>query len=184
MTQDTTQTIEAQLGPFPGKLHYSTSKAVDAMKAGKEGDTFTREELATIIGRNCDIGSLGYGNVNSAIRHVESNHGIVWRWDTNRQAWVCLGPSECVNETRATIRQARKRARRAMTVAKAVDVARLDDDTRREHNLNVAVSGMLLGGSSSGFRKKLAEQPSISQPDRTKLAALFGGNGAAKENKG
>lgn len=178
--QDTPQEATAQLGPFPGKLHYSTAKAVDALKEGKEGDTFTREELATIIGRNCDIGSLGYGNVNSAIRHVESNHGIVWRWDTNRQAWLCLGPAECVKETRSTIRLARKRARRALTVAKAVDVARLDDDTRREHNLNVAVSGMLLGGSSSQFRRQLALQPSISQPDTRKLLALFG-NG---ENKG
>ena len=178
--QDTPQEATAQLGPFPGKLHYSTSKAVDAMKAGREGDTFTRLEMAEIIGRNCEVGSLGYGNVNSAIRHVESNHGIVWRWDTNRQAWVCLGPGECVKETRSTIRQARKRARRALTVAKAVDVARLDDDTRREHNLNVAVSGMLLGGSSSQFRRQLALQPSISQPDTRKLLALFG-NG---ENKG
>ncbi len=178
--QETPQEATAQLGPFPGKLHYSTSKAVDAMKAGKEGDTFTRLQMAEITGRSCEIGSLGYGNVNSAIRHVESNHGIVWRWDTNRQAWLCLGPSECVKETCSTIRQARKRARRALTVAKAVDVARLDDDTRREHNLNVAVSGMLLGGSSSQFRKRLALQPSISQPDTGKLLALFG-NG---ENKG
>jgi len=170
----TTEATRPDVGPFPGKLHYSTAKAVDFFKHGKPGESVTRQRLAEIIQRTCTPGSLGYGNVNSAIRHVEANFGIVWRWDTNRQAWVCLGPAECVGETKTQIRTAGRRIKRAVTVAKAVDVAALDDDTRREHNINVAISGMMLTAGSSSLRKQVAQKAELAQPDTKRLAALFG----------
>lgn len=158
-----------------GRLAYSTSQAVEAMKHGKPGDAFTRDEMAAKIGRSCATGSLGYGNVNSAIRHVETQYGVVWRWSKADQAWVCLDGRQCVGESHSLISAARKRVRRSLSVAKTVDKEELDADTRREHNLNVAVTGMMMAGSSSQFRTRLGALPRLTQPETSRVLALFEG---------
>ena len=173
------ENIKPQLGPFPGQMHYTTAKAIEVLKHGTPGQTITRAAMAEEIGRSCELGTNGYGNVNSAIRHVENHHGVVWRWDREAKAWRCLGAGECVTESETQIKGARKRAARSLRVAKAVDVAKLDDDQRRDHNLNVAVASMLTATGGGAFRKRLAEKPSLRQPDTGKVLALFG-NGEAK----
>lgn len=156
-----------------GRLCYSTAQAVELLKQGKPGDSINRHTMAAKIGRSCDVQTLGYGNVCSAIRHVESQFGIVWRWNKASKSWVRLNDIQCVGETRALIHSARRRARRSMHVAKSVDQANLDPDARRDHGLNVVVTGMMLTSSSTGFRNKLAEMPTLAQPETSKVLALF-----------
>ena len=90
MTDEPETTIEATLDHRPGIMGIHASRAVERLKAGKPGDTNTREEMAEVIGRSCRPSQLGYGNVLSAINRVEIDHGIVWRWDRGTRAWVCL----------------------------------------------------------------------------------------------
>jgi hypothetical protein len=171
------ETIKPDIGPFPGKLCYGTQKAIERLKQGEVGDAITRNEMSRIIERPCDTGTKGYGNVQSAIKHVESNFQIVWRWDKGRQAWVRLNDSQCVGESRGLLHAARRRTKRSVNVAKAVAVAKLTEDERRQHSINLAVSGMVLGGTSSHFRKKLSDHQSLSEPDTQKLLGLFKRNG-------
>ncbi len=85
----TDEPIRPELGTF-GVMGPHTARAVERLKAGKPGDLLTRDEMATIIGRGCKTHELGYGNVNTAIRHTERHAGIVWRWDREAQALRCL----------------------------------------------------------------------------------------------
>jgi hypothetical protein len=151
-----------------------TTLAVRRMKDRHPGDTVTRDEMAGIIGRSCDVGTLGYGNVNSAIRHVESNYGLVWRWSKTSQAWRCLDDNERVDEEGHQNMAARRRVRRSLSVAKTVDVGKLDDDRRKDHTLNVAMAGMVVLCTGSGIRKRLGESNgSLKQPELGKLVELM-----------
>src|SRR3990167_3522663 len=154
-------------------LSYHTSKAIDFLKQGKHGDLVTREQMAKLIDRDCSTGSLGYGNVNSAIHAVEREQRIIWRWSRENQAWKCLGDSEQVTESAREIKRSRRHARRSLTVAAAVRIEKLEEAERIEHNTNVALAGAVVLFSGSTTRKRLAKVEHIAEPRLGDIEKLF-----------
>jgi hypothetical protein len=152
-----------------------TRWAVEFLKNGQPGDTVTRQRMSEIVTRECSVHGPGYGNVNSAIRHVEKVHGIVWRWCRERKAWACLTDPERVTETRSGLGRARRQTTRALHVATTVDAEKLDGNTRDEHRVNMATASMIHLCASGGFRKRLTEikDSRLSQPDPRKLIDLM-----------
>lgn len=171
MATETTDVVNS----FRHGLCYHTSKAIEHLKAGSHGDIVTRDQMAKIIDRDCSTGSLGYGNVNSAIRIVERESRIIWRWSREDAAWKCLGDSEQVAESQREIKRSRKHAKRSLTVAAAVQVAKLNEQERIAHNVNVSVAGavVLFGGGAT--RKRLEKVPSVREPRIGDIEKLFVG---------
>lgn len=156
-----------------GGMSLHTTRAMNRLVEGKPGDTITRDEMATIVGRDCTPGGKGYGNVGGAIRACERERGIVWRWSRPDNAWKCLNTKECVGETTRGISSGFRKVNRALRVAATVDPKGLDDDTRREHSLNVAIAGAMRVMGHGGTRKKLEKVESIVEPDVGKVLALM-----------
>ncbi len=160
---------------FPGVMGPHTAKAAEHLKTGRPDDTITRAAMADVIGRSCDVHSNGYSNVNSAINHVEREHGVIWRWDKGQQAWKCLHDHEKVGDASGKIKRSRKLAKRAIQVAAHTDASNLDDDQRREHNLNTAQAGLLYLFGGGPFRRRLKQTAiaSMHEPDADKVIELM-----------
>ncbi len=173
MSSDSTPTPE--LGKFPGVMGPHTHRAVEKLKTGRPGDLLTRDEMATVVGRDCAVGSLGYGNVNSAIRHVEKYHGICWRWDREAQAWRCLNDVEKTKVQRACNQSSRRAARRGIVVGTTVDTSLLDEGARQEHNLNMSAAGMIYLCGGGAFRKRMEKigVGQLREPDPAKLIEVM-----------
>lgn len=158
---------------FRSGLCLHTSRAIDVLKIGKPGDTIDREQMAKTIGRDCDTGSLGYGNVQSAIRHVERVNGIVWRWDRTRIAWTCLDNDQRAVETSSSLPRIRRMAGRALVVGSTVDQAKLNESDRRQFDLSVIRLGLAKTTSGADFGKKLETVAKPTELSSDKLLALM-----------
>mgnify|MGYP002642052879 CR=1 FL=1 len=171
----TDEPIRPELGTFPGVMGPHSARAVERLKAGQPGDLVTRDEMALVIGRGCKTHELGYGNVNTAIRHTERHAGIVWRWDREAQAWRCLSDQHKIKVERDYTKQSRAKARRGMIVGGTVDQSKLTDDERREHQLNLSATGMIYLCGGGAFRKRMAGAGvgQLIQPEPDKLIALM-----------
>jgi hypothetical protein len=161
---------------FRHGLAFGTSKAIDKMKVGKHGDTITRDEMSQITGESCELLSRGYSHVQSAIRRVEVEFGVVWRWHRELQAWYCLDDSERVKCAGGLNRVIAKRANRSLRVSATVDDANLSESDRRDHQLNIIASGIASMSVSSPFRKRLKgtmdDNKKLIGPDYERLASL------------
>ena len=172
-SDETIKTAEATVDVRPGIMGIYSSRAVDFLKAGNPGDTVTREKMAEIIGRSCDTNQLGYGNVQSAIKHVETRYSIVWRWCKDAKSWKCLDDWERSGVTKETVRLSRKRIRRGLRVANTVDVSKLSTDQKREHGVTVAMAGVMSLCGGGNFAKRLEKIDEPLEPDATKLIELM-----------
>lgn len=165
-------TVDTRPGITPGIY---TTRAIDFLKAGKPGDVVTREKMTNIIGRDCGLNSLGYGNVNSAIRICERDHKIVWRWDRNEKVWVCLDGSQAVDAGYSHRQRARKEVKRSLVVANSIDAGKLSDDKRRDLGVLKAAAGVMLLAGGTSFAKRLqaigTNQPT--EPDAARLIELM-----------
>ena len=165
--------MNAALGPFPGIQHPCTVKCIERLKQGKPNELISRDQMAGIIGRECSPGDPGYANVNSAINQVEKGYGIVWRWDKTAKAWRCLDDAGKIGVAKGGISRARKIATRSLRVSSCVNHETLSSDAKQAHNLNVAVAGMLAIAASGSFRKTLAQEGQLSQPNVMKLLSVM-----------
>jgi len=170
------ETVTPEIGRFPGQMCQATAICVNRLKEGSSGNTLSREQMAAIIGRPCSPGSLGYGNVLTAIKHVETNFGVTWEWKRPLQAWLCLDDSGKVSTTKTRINRARRVAKRAVCIAESVDPSNLNLEDKRDHGLNLAVAGMTLVCSSGAFRRRVAKLEGPRPPVVGKLIELMGGN--------
>jgi hypothetical protein len=162
-------------GPFPGVMGIHTQRAVDALKKGTPGDTYTRREMAEIIGRQCDPNSLGYGNVQSAIRHVETNDGIIWRWDRSDKCWKCLDDDERLQSVDHGIKRHRRGIKREIRVTQTIDPQNLTEDRKRDLELTQIQALMSSQALSGGFHKRLKSNgdSQFREPEPTKLIELM-----------
>ncbi len=151
-----------------------TSRAVDALKEGKPGDLISRDDMAKIIGRDCDSGSNGYGNVRSAADHVRATFGVVWNWDKSAQAWRCLNDIEKSELSISGVKKARRTIGKSLKVAALVNEDALSDDQKKEHRLNCVVAGTMQLFGKPEFRKKLsAANGSLVEPNPQKVIELM-----------
>lgn len=97
-----------------------TMKLAERLRVGKPGDEATDQELTMLIGKSTAVGGEGYGYLSSAIKHVEREHGIVWRRVRKEDKIRCLNASECVDTAgwhRRCIGRAAKRAGKLVSIA-------------------------------------------------------------------
>jgi len=169
------ESTQPELGPFPGAMGPHTVRAVERLKKGTPGDTATRDEMALVIGRECAPQTNGYGNVNSAIKHVERHYGIVWRWVTGNQHWLCLNDDERLDAADHGLKRHRRGIERELHVTGTIDPHNLTGERRRDLELTQAAAGMALLCASGGFRKRLAATGAarLQEPDATKLIELM-----------
>lgn len=161
----------------PG-LGFHAALAVNRLKDGKPGDTVTRDEMSQVIQRSCSPGTLGYGNVNSAIKHVLTKHGVAWKWSKPLQSWVCLDEAGKVEAANDCTSQARRRATKSIRYSVAVDPKQLTAEQSQQHSVNMAVAGIMRMAGSSGFSKKLlgtvnGEHAKLMEPDPAKVIELM-----------
>ena len=72
-------------------MRLATAKLIEVLSAGKVGDVLTDEQLYTICERKTMPVGNGYVNLQSAIRHVLKNYGLVWRRVATAGCIKCLG---------------------------------------------------------------------------------------------
>ena len=131
--------------------------------------------MAKVAKESCELGTPGYGSVNTAIKHCETNYQIVWRWDRDLQVYKCLNNSESVRVGGQLMRRARRKAKRSLRVASSVDEKKLTDEERRDHSLNVLSAGLMVTAGSSSFQKRV-ESDRIVGPNYDQLATLVNGD--------
>ena len=173
-----TDTTTPELGPFPGRLGPHTSAAIERLKTGQPGDTITPRQMMEIIGRRCERGSLGCGNVYSAMRHVRDNYHVTWAWDRGLKAWRCLTASERVSFQKGYVRRSRRSARTGLKIGETVDRKELTTEEARDHDLNRISLAMVHMMGQTTFRKRLVAAECaghFTEPDRAKLIELMGG---------
>jgi len=157
MPEQTATVVEA----FRSGLTLYTTRAIKRLSTGVHNEQITRAEMAAIVGRPCEPGEKGYGNVLSAIRRVEREHGITWKWGKTEQAWICLNDSRKVGETKHRMGRARRMAKAAVRVGISVDVAKLSDGERKELSVQLSVAGLIGQAGSASTIRKLEAMPTV-----------------------
>ena len=166
--------LTPELGKFPGIMGPHTQRAVEKLKTGTPGDTITREQMTAVVGRDCSPNGMGYGNVNTAIRHTEKFHGICWRWDREDKAWRCLDDTQKTKVQRSYNQSSRRAARRGLVVGATVDMANLNDADKQEHNANMSAAGMIYLCGGGAFRKRLGNVTGkLREPEPAQLIELM-----------
>ena len=169
-----TETImEVKVNGTFSAMCYGTKQAIHRLKDGKQGDEITPGEMTDVIGKDCRT-NPGYGNVQTAIRHVQNNYSVCWRWVKSQQAYRCLTDAERVTLETQENAKARRAARRGLKVAATVNIQNLSAEQKRDHDLNVFAAGLADVSCSGAFRKRLDESESkLVQPDKEKLLELM-----------
>ena len=168
--------IETKTESFRNGMCFQTSKAIDRLKEGKPGDLVSRDEMEAVIGRKCDAESLGYGNVQSAIRYVERTAGIVWRWDKESQAWRCLTPSQAAADAGLSLKRSGRWAKKSQLTASTIKVEELQEEERLAYRATCVQAELVRLTVTGAINKRLSAlaQDKVVEPvDAKKLLSLF-----------
>lgn len=158
---------------FRSGMSLYTSRAIDRLQTGKEGDHITRDEMTKVVGRDCSANGNGYSAVQSAIKKVERERGIVWRWIKSEQAWVCLNDHQKVGEVSRYKVKATRVARRGIRVAATVDAKKLTQDELKEYSISAAQLSVLEMTGRGDTTKKLAGGVDVKTPKLEDMLKVF-----------
>ncbi len=142
----------------PGPMRLATVKLIELLRGGKDGEVKTDDELTEHCGYNTAVGKPGYGYLQSAIRYCLREHSVVWRRRRNENDIQCLNDSQKVGLATQEKQAIRRRGKRSLRVLNTVDPAKLDDEGRTTHWVEVATVGTLLSVTAPATAKKLAQQ--------------------------
>ena len=148
---------------IPG-MRLETIKLIDALKEGKEGDTFTDEELTELCGKSTAVGKPAYNYLRSAMRHCITHHGIVWQRIREAGKIKCLGPTEVINASKTELRRAHRAAHRSLAKLRTVRNEALTEAERRELNVITAQHSGIMMFAKGTMTKELREQPAVKPP--------------------
>lgn len=165
----TTQITES----FRSGMSLFTSRAIDRLKTGKEGDTIDRSEMQKVVGRDCSPTGKGYGSVQAAIKKVERENGIVWRWSKTQGVWLCLNDSQKVGEVGRYKAKATRIVRRGIRVGSTVDAAKLTQAELKEFSITTAQMSVLEMAGRADTSKKLGDAAEVKQPKLEDLMKLM-----------
>ena len=145
---------------------------IERMKAGKPGDVLTDEQLLALSGANCRPGATGYRSLQTAIRHVLREFGIVWERERGAACIRCLDPLERLSSARRTRRHIARVSKKAIRVA-SIDTAALPECERSDAHALQAQLGTLALFSATDVQKKLAARDIAQPPELGKLLDSF-----------
>jgi len=154
-------------------MRLATSKLIEVLSAGKVGDVLTDEQLYTICGRKTMPDGDGYGNLQSAIKHVETNYGLVWRRVKMTGSIKCYDDQEKYGVIRSMRRHVGKVSRRALVVGRSIQVEQLPEAERTEVLVQVAQLKAIEQFSRTEMTKRLVARKATAAPDMAKLLEAF-----------
>jgi len=150
-----------------------TASAVELFAGGKPGDTQTRDQLAAVIGRSVELNSLGYGNVLSAINHVERLKGVVWRWDRSSQVFRCLDSRQSLADSQQSLRRSVRAAKRSLRTASTIKVEELTDEERSQYRATSVQAELIRLTGGGDVHKRIAAAGEVKSVDVKKLMSVF-----------
>jgi hypothetical protein len=154
-------------------MRLATAKLIEALKDGKVGDVLTDEEMFAICERKTMPGGNGYVNLQSAIRHVEKNYGLVWRRVATAGCIKCLDGVERCGVLASNRRHIGKVSRRALVVGRSIQVDELPESERTEALVQVAQLQAVEHFSRTETTKRLVARKATAAPDMAKLLEVF-----------
>lgn len=159
--------------PVQAGMRLSTSQLIDVLKEGKVGDVKTDEKLKEICGRDTAPGGDGYGNLASAIRHVQRNYGITWKRVVGAGCIKCLSSTEKDGVVESNRKHISRVAKRSIQIAKTIDINELPESDRQTAIVKIVQMQAIGQFSSTQTTKKLAARNVTSPPDVSKLLEAF-----------
>lgn len=166
MTQASFPTISG-MGPV-------TAQLVELLKVGKPGDTLTDEQLTAHCGRDTSPEGKGYGNLQTAIKHVASSDTpVVWERIRGANAIKCLTGSETTTSVQRDLTSVRRRSYRAVKKLKAIDMGSLSPTEVSKVNVLSAQVGTIAAFAKPDTTKKLEARQVQSVPDMTKFLEVW-----------
>ena len=154
-------------------MRLATAKLIEALKDGKVGDVLTDEEMFAICERKTMPDVDGYGNLQSAIRHVEKNYGLVWRRVAGARCIKCLDGVERCGVIASNRRHIGKVARRAVAVGRTIQVDELPELERATALVQVAQLQAVEQFARTQTTKRLVARKATGAPDMSKLLEAF-----------
>ncbi|NIA15166.1 MAG: hypothetical protein GWP08_13925 [Nitrospiraceae bacterium] len=155
----------------------ATAALIDALKTGTPGNVLTDEQLRDIARRDTAPGGKGYASLQSAIRHCERNHGVVWKRRPGAACIECLSDPQKLDLADRHRRHVHKTANRAVRQLATVDTNGLPEADRSKFNVHFAQLSTLAAFSSTGTRKKLEVRKASREADMSKMLEAFRENG-------
>ncbi len=159
--------------PFEHGLSPVTSKLVDLLKTGKQGDILTDERMTGHCGRETKVIGNGYGNLQTAIGRTERFHGIVWRRISGAGCIKCLNDEEKSSTGKNGIGKISRESRRTKRVLSLVEITNLPDEKRSGHLVCCAQIGTISLMSKPATTKKLLARGVTKSPELDKLLQSF-----------
>jgi len=138
-----------------------TSKLIELMKDGKDGDILTDESLTEIAGVEVSVGGAGYSYLQSAVRYCTNNHKLVWQRIPKTGTIKCLGPQETVRAADRDMKHAGRTARRGIKKLKTIDSQKLNVQDTTKYLTSRAQLGVIAAASSGDTTKRLSEAKQI-----------------------
>jgi AraC-like DNA-binding protein len=154
-------------------MHVCTAQLIDCLKDGQVGDVLTDEDLTRICGKSTKVDGDGYGYLNSAIRYVLKQHGIVWKRDRGANAIKCLNADEIIQSSEQDRKHIHRVGKRTVRRLGTVDIERLPVSTRKAHTLQLAQMATVVGMSSKNTQKKLEVREKVEPMDVAKMIELW-----------
>ena len=137
----------------------------------------TKEELRVAIGRD------PMGLVQTAIRHMLRDHGIVIEWDRTARGWRNMVGADNLLNRKDGISSLRRKSRRESEKLSVIDFGKLSDPQKLETCAVASVFGTVTHFSTSSTIRRIegaVEKASVAGLPIGKTLALFHENGTAK----
>lgn len=169
----TDKTSDVAATAVPQGMRLSTAKLIEALKGGRAGDVLTDEQLSQHCGRPTAVGGSGYGNLQSAIRHVLTNYGICWQRVVGSGCIKCIDSGEKAQRLGRKLKHIHRTARREMKVAQTIDMHAIANDEKPEVLATIAALGVMHQFAGKRSIKALAARKATSAPDLQRMLAAF-----------
>jgi hypothetical protein len=129
--------------PPPGQHGPHTAKLIAALyNRAAEGARVGRSELTEVCGRDVRI-PPGYGNLQSARKHLETVYGYVWTTVRGADELVCSTNAEKLGSLHGFRKQAHRLAGRTLRRCAAVNAEALDTEQQGSFLTHLATFGTL-----------------------------------------
>ena len=172
MEEKDVQQVKAM--PFRSGFAPETSKLIDLLKQGKEGDTKTDEELTQAIGKDTAPGGNGYSYLASATRFTEREHGIRWERIPKTGLIKCLNSGEKVEVLRRGRNHIRKTAKKNIVTSKSVKLNDLPtNEAKSEYLALQSQAAAVAVMTQPSTTKRLEERGTAPVVDKNRLFAAM-----------
>ena len=144
------------------------------LSEGSPNNELTVEEMEAICGLPCRTPfDRARVHIQSIIKHIEHEFGLVWRWQRDRRVWRCLTDTEKTPENQRLLHQARRRARRIRTIADSMDFDNLSESQKKtQAGISIAAAAMEIISTPRNVRRIQSVATQIFQPDTEKLLEI------------